>query len=124
MGQSKLIKYKNVLFLSASHPKSGRILELYSDQPGVQFYTSNYIPDPNNTVSVHTFFSICLDYILNLIHNVIVSIYFRFIQMEKNMNRKHQVMQLSQYLVKKVLFTSNMVHFALKLKTIRMLSIM
>ncbi|KAF4527638.1 hypothetical protein B566_EDAN016198 [Ephemera danica] len=26
------------------HPGSGRILEVYSDQPGVQFYTSNFLP--------------------------------------------------------------------------------
>lgn len=33
-----------------SHEKSGRTLEIYSDQPGVQFYTSNYMPDPDNTI--------------------------------------------------------------------------
>jgi len=33
-----------------THPKSGRILEVYSDQPGVQFYTSNFLPDPSNTI--------------------------------------------------------------------------
>jgi len=32
------------------HPKSGRILEVYSDQPGVQLYTSNFMPDPNNSI--------------------------------------------------------------------------
>lgn len=26
------------------------MLELYSDQPGVQLYTGNYMPDPNNEV--------------------------------------------------------------------------
>lgn len=36
----------------ASHPKSGRVLELYSDQPGVQFYTANSMPDPNNQVNL------------------------------------------------------------------------
>lgn len=35
-----------------SHPKSGRVLEVYSDQPGVQLYTSNYMPDPNNQVNL------------------------------------------------------------------------
>lgn len=35
---------------SAYHPKTGRLLEVYADQPGVQFYTSNYMPDPNNAV--------------------------------------------------------------------------
>ncbi len=27
----------------AYHPKSGRVLEIYSDQPGVQFYTGNFL---------------------------------------------------------------------------------
>jgi aldose 1-epimerase len=27
------------------HPESGRVLEVYSNQPGVQFYTSNYFPE-------------------------------------------------------------------------------
>lgn len=26
------------------HPESGRTLEVYSNQPGVQFYTANYFP--------------------------------------------------------------------------------
>ncbi|XP_055698993.1 galactose mutarotase-like isoform X2 [Phlebotomus papatasi] len=30
----------------ALHPTSGRFLEVYSDQPGVQFYTANFLPDP------------------------------------------------------------------------------
>lgn len=34
-----------------SHPKSGRVMEVYSDQPGVQLYTSNYMPDPINQVN-------------------------------------------------------------------------
>jgi len=33
-----------------SHDESGRTLEIYSDQPGVQFYTSNYMPDPENNI--------------------------------------------------------------------------
>jgi aldose 1-epimerase len=33
----------HVLF-RAVHPKSGRVLEVFSDQPGVQFYTSNFLP--------------------------------------------------------------------------------
>lgn len=36
---------------SVYHPKSGRVLEVYSDQPGVQLYTSNYMPDPKNEVT-------------------------------------------------------------------------
>ncbi|XP_066991294.1 galactose mutarotase [Anabrus simplex] len=31
------------------HPKSGRVLEVHSDQPGVQFYTGNFLPDANAT---------------------------------------------------------------------------
>lgn len=30
-----------------THPESGRSLEVYSDQPGVQLYTSNYLPKPD-----------------------------------------------------------------------------
>ncbi|XP_039748310.1 galactose mutarotase-like [Pararge aegeria] len=30
-----------------THPPSGRYLELYSDQPGVQLYTSNFLPSPS-----------------------------------------------------------------------------
>lgn len=38
------------------HPISGRTLEVYSDQPGVQLYTSNFLPDPCNNVSEDFFF--------------------------------------------------------------------
>ncbi|XP_053624907.1 galactose mutarotase-like isoform X2 [Plodia interpunctella] len=31
----------------ALHPMSGRVLELYSNQPGMQFYTGNLLPDPD-----------------------------------------------------------------------------
>lgn len=34
----------------ALHPKFGRYLEVYSDQPGLQFYTANSMPDPENKV--------------------------------------------------------------------------
>lgn len=27
------------------HPDSGRVLEVYSNQPGVQFYTGNFLPE-------------------------------------------------------------------------------
>ncbi|KAJ2941130.1 hypothetical protein O0L34_g10365 [Tuta absoluta] len=30
-----------------SHPSTGRYLEVYSNQPGVQFYTSNFLPAPD-----------------------------------------------------------------------------
>lgn len=33
------------------HPPSGRFLEIYSNQPGVQFYTSNSLPNPGAKVS-------------------------------------------------------------------------
>lgn len=37
----------NVKFVAkVVHPDSGRKLEVYSNQPGVQFYTSNSLPDP------------------------------------------------------------------------------
>lgn len=32
------------------HPHSGRYLEVYTDQPGVQLYTSNFMPDPNRNI--------------------------------------------------------------------------
>ncbi|XP_055595077.1 galactose mutarotase-like [Uranotaenia lowii] len=32
------------------HPQSGRVLEVYTDQPGVQLYTSNFMPDPNRNI--------------------------------------------------------------------------
>lgn len=35
----------NRFIARAEHPNSGRYLEVYSDQPGVQLYTSNFIPD-------------------------------------------------------------------------------
>ncbi|XP_055616929.1 galactose mutarotase [Toxorhynchites rutilus septentrionalis] len=33
-----------------THPHSGRVLEVYTDQPGVQLYTSNSMPDPNRNI--------------------------------------------------------------------------
>lgn len=32
------------------HPVSGRVLELYTDQPGIQFYTGNCWPNPFDDV--------------------------------------------------------------------------
>lgn len=34
----------------ALHPQSGRILEVYSDQPGVQFHTANEMPNPGHQI--------------------------------------------------------------------------
>ena len=31
------------------HPTSGRVMEVFSNQPGVQFYTANYFPEKNST---------------------------------------------------------------------------
>ncbi|KAL1491923.1 hypothetical protein ABEB36_012442 [Hypothenemus hampei] len=39
---------ENTFIARAYHPPSGRILEVYSNQPGVQFYTSNSIPEHPN----------------------------------------------------------------------------
>ncbi|XP_059483137.1 galactose mutarotase-like [Neocloeon triangulifer] len=36
-----------VLVAKVTHPPSGRLLEVYSDQPGVQFYSSNNLPSEN-----------------------------------------------------------------------------
>ncbi|KPJ06986.1 Aldose 1-epimerase [Papilio machaon] len=39
---------KDLNFVSrVSHPRSGRYLEVYSDQPGVQLYTANFLPFPD-----------------------------------------------------------------------------
>lgn len=38
------------------HPASGRTLTVHSDQPGLQLYTSNYMPDPENNVCVQYIF--------------------------------------------------------------------
>uniref|UniRef100_A0A1B0GI99 Galactose mutarotase n=1 Tax=Lutzomyia longipalpis TaxID=7200 RepID=A0A1B0GI99_LUTLO len=35
----------------AVHPTSGRFLEVYTDQPGVQFYTANFLPDPEDAAA-------------------------------------------------------------------------
>ncbi|KAF9800645.1 hypothetical protein SFRURICE_015299 [Spodoptera frugiperda] len=32
------------------HPLTGRVLEVYSNQPGMQFYTGNLLPDPDKIV--------------------------------------------------------------------------
>ncbi|CAH2036021.1 unnamed protein product, partial [Iphiclides podalirius] len=34
----------------ALHPGTGRVLEVYSNQPGMQFYTGNRLPDPEKIV--------------------------------------------------------------------------
>ncbi|XP_063837518.1 galactose mutarotase-like isoform X1 [Ostrinia nubilalis] len=34
----------------ALHPGTGRVLEVYSNQPGMQFYTGNLLPDPDKIV--------------------------------------------------------------------------
>ncbi|XP_050310780.1 galactose mutarotase-like isoform X2 [Anthonomus grandis grandis] len=36
---------ENTFVARAVHPPTGRVLEIYSNQPGVQFYTSNHIPE-------------------------------------------------------------------------------
>ncbi|KAL6430798.1 hypothetical protein ACFW04_006963 [Cataglyphis niger] len=40
---------KRNLVAKVLHPDSGRSLEVYSNQPGVQLYTSNFLPERNNT---------------------------------------------------------------------------
>jgi aldose 1-epimerase len=40
-----------LVFVSrACHPGSGRFLEVFSNQPGVQLYTTNFLPDPCGNV--------------------------------------------------------------------------
>ncbi|XP_045539489.1 galactose mutarotase [Papilio machaon] len=44
---------KDLNFVSrVSHPRSGRYLEVYSDQPGVQLYTANFLPFPDQEALV------------------------------------------------------------------------
>lgn len=45
---------KQVLTLAATvtHPPSGRFLEVHTDQPGVQFYTANFLPAPTEPALV------------------------------------------------------------------------
>ncbi|XP_070496494.1 galactose mutarotase [Chironomus tepperi] len=45
-----------VVFVSrVIHPTSGRYLEVFSNQPGVQLYTSNFLPDPCGNISPSAF---------------------------------------------------------------------
>uniref|UniRef100_T1PFY0 Aldose 1-epimerase n=1 Tax=Musca domestica TaxID=7370 RepID=T1PFY0_MUSDO len=44
----KLDGDKTTRIARVEHPESGRWLEMYSNQPGVQFYTSNNFPDVEN----------------------------------------------------------------------------
>lgn len=44
---------QEVTFVSrVDHPPSGRYLEVYSDQPGVQLYTGNSLPAPDQTALI------------------------------------------------------------------------
>ncbi|XP_031827207.1 galactose mutarotase isoform X2 [Nomia melanderi] len=40
---------KNKFVAKVLHPTSGRYLEVYSNQPGVQFYTANFLPAEGST---------------------------------------------------------------------------
>ncbi|KAJ0172572.1 hypothetical protein K1T71_011711 [Dendrolimus kikuchii] len=43
-----IYKSKEPVFVArVFHPSTGRSLEVHSDQPGVQFYTANYLPSPS-----------------------------------------------------------------------------
>uniref|UniRef100_A0A6P7HIC2 Galactose mutarotase n=1 Tax=Diabrotica virgifera virgifera TaxID=50390 RepID=A0A6P7HIC2_DIAVI len=42
---NKASKQQSTFAARAFHPPSGRALEVYTNQPGVQFYCSNSIPD-------------------------------------------------------------------------------
>ncbi|KAG4076958.1 hypothetical protein HA402_015945 [Bradysia odoriphaga] len=47
---AKGTEQKLTFVAGVSHEPSGRTMEIYSDQPGVQFYTGNFIPDPDNKI--------------------------------------------------------------------------
>lgn len=38
------------------HPASGRIMEVFSTQPGVQFYTANFLPEDDSLPGKGTFY--------------------------------------------------------------------
>lgn len=40
------------LVATVSHPTSGRYLEVFSNQPGVQFYTANFLPEPGSNTGI------------------------------------------------------------------------
>lgn len=42
---NKASEQERAFIARAYHPNSGRLMEVYSNQPGVQFYTSNFIPE-------------------------------------------------------------------------------
>lgn len=44
-------KIKNKFVAKVIHPSSGRTLEVFTNQPGVQLYTSNSIPDDKTFIS-------------------------------------------------------------------------
>lgn len=48
-------------FANAYCETSGRMLEVYSDQPGVQFYTSNFLGDLNGKKPYHNRWGFCLE---------------------------------------------------------------
>jgi aldose 1-epimerase len=48
-------------FASAYCETSGRMLEVYSDQPAVQFYTSNFLGDINGKKPYHNRWGFCLE---------------------------------------------------------------
>lgn len=49
------LKHCGLIISRVSHEQSGRTLEIYSDQVGVQFYTGNFMPDPENNVKTNPY---------------------------------------------------------------------
>lgn len=51
--QQQYSHFQGLNFVSrVNHPSSGRYLEVYSNQPGVQLYTSNFLPAPSDPALV------------------------------------------------------------------------
>lgn len=49
-GFTLLLSTQDRVFVAkAFHPPSGRVMEVYSNQPGVQFYTGNYMPEDDTS---------------------------------------------------------------------------
>lgn len=49
------------------HPSSGRVLEVYTDQPGFRFYTANNLPDPFDTVNINHLTILVKHYLFDII---------------------------------------------------------
>lgn len=47
-----LLNQLSMIYFRVLHPITGRVVEVYSNQPGMQFYTGNLLPDPDKIFEV------------------------------------------------------------------------